>query len=443
MQVVRFSIILLFSAQLAIGQSRSAYKEKILHLGILPGLGTNGINPGEIDNVFAFTLFTGYNHSTKYLEINGLSGFNTGSSSGIHISGLANFLGGNGQAGKSFKEKRKEIRSGYETNLTGLQFSGLLNFVRSNTFGAQFTLGINITANYLIGSQVGGVFNYVKKFTIGTQVSAIGNYSKRSMTGVQVAILFNATQGRYAGVQLGAINHAGVIGNIKGPSPDLGTAIQIGLLNTSGNMGGWQIGLVNIGKRVTGTQIGLINIFKNGKSIDYKDGPAFALLNFGFYANPRAYISELFLSNFGWVTGKPINSRVRSASRIVYSYNEIVYSTNYDQGKDISWGVSYKAGITSFSKLTSGGISNYFGFMGEIGHVNWRDVEGTKINLRYSVLLEAGIRLSKKLDFVYPFISVSYNYLPDTKGATTEFLVQHVGNNGIVWPGYAFGIMFH
>ncbi len=434
---------ILFFSQLLLAQPKKVkYKKSKLQLGLFPGLSTNGIHPGKFDNHFSFNLFTGYGHSTKYLEINGLAGFNTYASSGIHISGLANFLGGNGQAGLTRKQIREQYRQGYEANLSGIQVAGIINYVIKNTFGAQAALGINITGGYLLGSQFSGLVNYVEKFTIGTQVSVLANFSKRSMTGVQLAVLLNTTQGRYAGIQIGAFNHAGVIGNLKGPSPDLGTAWQVGLINTAGNMGGWQMGLLNIGQRVTGTQIGLVNVFKGGKSMDYPDGPAFGLLNFGYYANPRVYLTELFATNYGWVTGKPFNARVRAASRTVYSYNELVFSTNYQRATDIYWGISYRAGIISFSRSLTGGISHYFSFMAEAGHVNWRQQTDRGINMRYSLLMEAGIRLAKKLAFIYPFIGLSYNYMPETPGNTPEFLASTVGD-GRLWPGYTVGFMFH
>jgi hypothetical protein len=442
--VLRLSVILLFCTHIVSGQSSKVhYNKSVLQLGLFPGLSTNGVHPGEYNNLFSVNVFTGYGHSTKYFEVNGLAGFNTASSSGIHISGLASFIGGNGLAGLTEKQKRREHRRGYETNLSGFQFSGMMNYVATNTFGAQVTLGVNTNVNYLIGSQFSGLFNYVGGFTIGTQVSVIGNFTKKSMTGVQLAVLLNSTQRGYSGIQIGAYNHAGVIGTLKMPSSGYGTAWQIGLINTSGNMGGWQIGLVNIGKRVVGTQIGIINIFKSGKSVDYKDGPAFALLNFGYYINPRVYVSELFISNYGLYTGKPLNSRVMSASRYVYSYNEVVYSTNYKLENDINWGVSYRAGLISFYKAPDPtSQKNYFSLMAEIGHIDWDTQVKKQLNLRYAVHLEAGFRLSKKMSFVYPFASVSYNYLPKVEGDSPELLAQAAGT-GKLWLGYAVGIMLH
>jgi hypothetical protein len=441
--MIRITIILVFYSLVSIGQGRSPFKKKVLQLGLVPGLSTNGIHPGRYDNSFSINVLTGYGHTTKYFELNGIAGFNTASSSGIHISSLANFIGGNGQVGLSEKEKNQELKMGYETNLTGFQISGLINYVGTNTIGAQFTIGVNKTSKYLTGSQFSGLFNYVGSFTIGTQVSVIGNVTKKSMSGVQLALIINSTGSRHSGIQVAAVNIAGEINNRKGPTSGAGSALQLGLANVAGDMGGWQIGLLNISKKVTGTQIGLINFFKSGSQVDYKDGPAYGLLNFGYYINPRVYISELFLSNYAINTGKPLNSRVMAASRFVYTYNEVVYSTNYQLENDIDWGVSYRAGLISFYKApdpTSG--KNYFAVMAEIGHIDWESQVKKKLNLRYAIHLEVGVRLSKKLSFVYPFVSVSYNYLPEVEGSSPEFLGTTLGT-GKLWAGYALGVMLH
>ena len=167
--MIRISLILLFSWQVVFAQNRtSAYKKSTLQLGLFPGMSTNGLNPGEFDNLFSFNIFTGFGHSTRHFELNGLTGFNTSSSSGIHISGLANYIGGNGQVGLTDKQKRHDRRTGYETNLSGFQISGVLNYVGTNVFGAQLTLGVNNVSNYLMGVQVSGLFNYVAGFTLGT-----------------------------------------------------------------------------------------------------------------------------------------------------------------------------------------------------------------------------------------------------------------------------------
>lgn len=442
--MIRISIILLFSWQVMFAQHKtSAYKKSTLQLGLFPGISTNGINPGEYDNSFSFNLFTGYGHSIRYFELNGLAGFNTSSSSGIHISGIANYIGGNGQVGLTDKQKRSERRLGYETNLTGFQLSGLLNYVGTNATGAQLTLGVNNVSNYLIGFQFGGLFNYVGGFTLGTQISVIGNYSKEAMSGFQISLLLNSTQGSYSGIQFGAFNHAGIIYPTRGPTAAENTGLQIGVINTSGDMGGYQIGIINIGDRVAGTQIGIINIFKNEKSVDYKDGPAYGLLNFGAIINPRVYISDLFLTNYGLFTGKALNSRVRSAARSIYSYNELIYSTNHSKSSEIHWGVSYRFGIISFYKsIDVTNQRNYFTLFGELGHYNINKKLDDKVNMRYAVNAEMGFKLSRKVSYIYPFVSLSYNYMPSDNINTSEFL-SSTTESGKFWPGYSIGFMIH
>ncbi|MCF6359241.1 MAG: hypothetical protein L3J29_00580 [Cyclobacteriaceae bacterium] len=425
-------------------QNKSAvYKKSSIQLGLFPGISTNGLDPGEYENMFSLNLFTGYGYSTRYFELNGLAGFNTASASGIHISGIANFIGGNEMVGFTEKEKRKQRRKGYETNLTGFQISGFLNYTGTNTEGAQITAGVNNTQKYLIGAQIGGLFNYVGSFTMGTQISLLGNYSKKSMSGVQISLLLNTTQGSSTGIQLGGYNHSGVINSTKGPNPSSNTGMQIGVVNTTGDMGGWQIGILNIGNRVAGTQIGIINIFKSAKPIDYKDGPAFGLLNIGGIMNPRAYMSELYLSNYGLFTGKPLNLRKRAALRGFYSYNEIIYSTNYKQEREIKWGASYRLGIISFTKSQDPNVwRNYFNFSAELGHYNLNKKFDDELRMRYAAHIELGSRLSKKMSSFYPFIGISYNYMPNAIETSPEFLATTAGN-GKLWAGYSVGIMIH
>lgn len=442
--MIRIFIILLFSWQIVFSQNRtSAYKKSTLQLGLFPGISTNGLDPGEYENLFSINVFTGYGYSTRHFELNGLAGFNTTSSSGVHISGIANFIGGNEMVGLTEKEKRYQRRKGYETNLTGFQIAGLLNFTRTNTEGAQITFGVNNTNKYLIGVQLAGLFNYVGSFTMGTQVSLIGNYSKKSMSGVQVALLLNSTQGSYSGIQIGGYNHAGLIFPTRGPTAAKNTGLQIGIINTSGDMGGWQIGILNIGDRVAGTQIGIINIFKNDRAVDYKDGPAYGLLNFGSIMNPRVYISDMFLTNYGIYTGKAMNSRIKSATRAIYSYNETIYSTNHSQSSEINWGLSYRFGIISFYKsIDITNQRNYFSFSGELGHYNKNKKLDNKLNMRYAIHLEMGLKLSRKVSYIYPFASLSYNYIPNGNFQTFEFLTNSTAI-GKFWPGYSVGLMIH
>ncbi len=442
--MIRLSIILLFSWQIIFAQNKTvAYKKSTIQLGLFPGISTNGLDPGEYENLFSFNLFTGYGYSTRYFELNGLSGFNTASSSGIHISGIANFIGGNEMVGLTEKEKRKQRRNGYETNLTGFQLAGVLNYTGANTEGAQITVGVNNTQKYLIGAQIGGLFNYVGSFTMGTQISLIGNYSKKSMSGVQLSLLLNTTQGSATGMQIGGYNHAGVINSTKEPNPSTNTGMQIGVVNTTGDMGGIQIGILNIGDRVAGTQIGIINIFKMPKPVDYKAEPAFGLLNIGGIMNPRFYVSELFLTNYGLFTGKGLNSKVRFASRFVYSYNEITFSTNYKQEREIKWGASYRFGIISFTKSQDPNMwRNYFNFSAELGHYNLNKKFDDELRMRYAAHIELGSRLSKKMSSFYPFIGISYNYMPNAIASTPEFLATTAGN-GKLWAGYSVGVMIH
>lgn len=442
--MIRISFILLFSWQVVSAQTKqAAYKTSILQLGLFPGVSTNGLNPGEYENLFAFNLFTGYGYSTRIFELNGLAGFNTASSSGIHLSGLANFIGGNSLVGLTEKEKRSQRRRGFETSLTGFQVSGVLNYVETNTTGAQVTLGVNNTAKYVLGVQLAGLVNYAGSFVMGTQVSGLGNIACKSVSGVMAGLLFNYTSGSASGIQFGFFNKAGIIHYLKGPSPSTNTALQLGGVNLSGDMGGWQVGLFNKGKEVSGVQLGLINVFKMPDAKDYKAGPAFGLLNFGFLYNPKLYSNEIFLTNYGLVTGKPINIEVRSASRTVYSYNEITYSTNYKAQRNVAWGAGYSLGLLSFSRsFNRHPIPNFMGFSAGVAHINKNKKYDGSLNMLYSLNLMGGLEPFKLLSGIYVFVSASYNFTPGAVVPIPESKQTSIGG-GHGWVGYAAGILLH
>ncbi|MEQ8925777.1 MAG: hypothetical protein RLO81_08160 [Fulvivirga sp.] len=435
-------MILLLSFTLN-AQSNLAYKTSAIQLGIVPGLSTNGIDPGEYYNLISINVFTGYGRSTKYFELNGLGGFNTHSSSGIHISGISNFIGGNGQVGKTDNEKEKTEGIAYTPELHGFQLSGLINYVGYNTIGSQISLGFNSTKNYLLGVQMGGILNSVGSFTSGAQFALGVNLTKKSMSGTQASLLFNSSGGRHSGFQLSTINHTGEIGNPKGTAEGTGTSMQLGLINICGNMGGFQVGLINIGDRVGGTQIGLFNFFKNEKVGNFSDGPAYGLLNFGYFIHPKIYMSDLFLSNFGINTGKPLNSRVSDAKRNFYSYNELVYSRNYGTNNGMIWGLSYRAGIISYHKdIGPENRKNYYSISGEVGHVNPNLETDNILNLRYAIHFETGFRLPPRLNSIYPFIGVSFNYMPIYYGNFIE-VSKSSTNESRLWPGLSIGVMLY
>jgi hypothetical protein len=186
-------------------------KKKPFQFSFLPGVGSNGIDPGAYNNYFSLNLTAGYSNANLLFEIGILLNLNVSETRGIQIAGLANITGGNAFTGLTEKEISKKIREGIEMNLSGFQFSGAINGVRGNVFGGQITGGINATAGALQGIQIAGLANTVGKYTFGLQLSAVLNRSAQSMDGIQLAVLFNTTKGQLFGFQGGIINHAGTL----------------------------------------------------------------------------------------------------------------------------------------------------------------------------------------------------------------------------------------
>ena len=284
---------------------------KTFHFSIAPGLSTNGVNPGNFNNLVSLNLTSSYSAGFRLLEVSGISSFTRFSSSGFCLSGLANVVGGDAP----IKNKRDEKEAA--PTFHGIQAAGLLNFVTGDVIGAQFSGGVNHSRTNVSGVQV-GLANVNHGFILGVQASALLNAANYT-SGLQASPLVNISKTNLFGFQIGGLNY---VKTIYGPKSNvnLGNGVQIGLINISNEMDGWQFGLINVSRRSTkGTQVGLINFFKGNV-----EGTPIGLLNIGRpYATLRVWASDLFLSNYGIGLG---SKKVQNT--LFYSYNPF---TNHDQ----------------------------------------------------------------------------------------------------------------
>lgn len=101
----------------------------------------------------------------------------------------------------------------------------------------------------------------------GLDFGVLGNFVKREIGGLQVAGLFNVV-----GESGGALQVAGVFNNCKGGF----SGVQIGAVNVAEKCTGLQLGLVNRAYRMTGVQAGLLNL------IDTSAVSIFPIVNFSF-----------------------------------------------------------------------------------------------------------------------------------------------------------------
>ncbi len=386
-------------------------------------------------------------------ELAGISNLNTDETRGLQIAGLANLTGANAFLGLTEKEADKKIRTGFEANLTGMQISGLTNIVVTNVFGGQLTGGVNISNGALMGVQLAGVSNIVAKYSFGLQLAGLWNSAVQSVDGTQIAGLMNYTSGELHGVQISAFNKAGYIEGKHSTGESKETALQLGIINSAKRMNGFQVGLINYAKRSQGTQVGLINIYRGGKDVGSKDGTAIGLINAGDIGHVAVYADEMFFTNYEITTGNAKNKRIQNASVTRYNLNSLIFS-NSSTGfipQQNSWALGYalKHYVYNRSAIPGMGEFRFLAYGIEILHINH---EAKSITRELSLLMrpkvQFGTRLHPKLQMIYVFAAVTYNfYVSKSKdGISPSFLESHNRVNEKfleMWPGFSVGIHLH
>jgi hypothetical protein len=183
----------------------------------------------------------------KGLQVTGIAGVAGDSTSGVQISGLISVAG---------------------DDLKGAQVSGLMNIAGNTGKGFQVAGGMNIVGNHLQGMQASGLFNIVGDQLHGFQATGIFNIVGESCVGFQAAGLFNVTGNNFKGLQAaGLFNIVGdeltgaQIGTFN-VAPYFSNAAQIGILNVSAEMRGFQLGIVNWNGETHGIPVGFVNVSK-------------------------------------------------------------------------------------------------------------------------------------------------------------------------------------
>nr|QST87852.1 hypothetical protein [uncultured organism] len=438
---------------LAAQAQRKNSDQHSFQFSIVPGLGTNGLHPGGFRNVVSVNLTSGYSKATLLFELAGISNLNTDETRGLQIAGLANLTGANAFFGLTEKEADKKVKTGFEANLTGMQISGLTNIVLTNVFGGQLTGGVNISKGALMGTQLAGISNIVNKYSFGLQLAGLWNSSVQSMDGTQIAGLMNYTSGDLHGVQISAFNMAGYIEGRNSSGESKETALQLGIINSAKRMNGFQVGLINYAKRSQGVQIGLINIYRGGKDVGSKDGTAIGLINAGDVGHVAFYADELFFTNYEITTGNAKNRRIQNASFTRYNLNSLIFSNSstgfIPQQKSWALGYALKHYVYNRSAFPGMGEFRFFAYGIEILHINH---EAKSITRELSLLMrpkvQFGTRLHPKLQMIYVFAAVTYNFYvsKSEEGISPSFQESHSTVNGKLlemWPGFSAGIHLH
>jgi len=202
-------------------------------------------------------------HDLKGLQITGIAGVAGDSASGVQVSGLVSIAGDDlkgaqvsgliniaGETGKGFQLAGGMNITG--NNLQGLQASGLFNIVGEQLHGFQAAGAFNIVGERLKGFQASGGFNVVGESCVGFQAAGLFNVTGDNFKGLQAAGLFNIVGDELTGAQIGTFNVA----------PHFTNAAQIGIVNVSAEMRGFQLGIVNWNGETHGVPVGLVNVSK-------------------------------------------------------------------------------------------------------------------------------------------------------------------------------------
>jgi hypothetical protein len=161
-------------------------------------------------------LTVGYSKGNRILEVGAIGNINRGDVSGVQIASVFNIVGG---------------------KMLGIQFANILN--RSDALtGVQLCGLMNSTDTILRG---------------GLQIAGLNNHASKGRGGFQVSSVVNKNAHGHIGSQISAV--VNVADTVK---------VQVGLINRSRHLKGFQIGIVNVNDTVSGVVLGLVNITKKG-----------------------------------------------------------------------------------------------------------------------------------------------------------------------------------
>jgi hypothetical protein len=203
-------------------------------------------------------------------QIAGLSGTSGKNTTGAQVSGLVSVTGEDLRGGQvsglinitGSKGQGFQIAGGMNISgdtFEGFQASGFFNIVGERFMGFQATGGFNIGGESAEGFQGSGLFNIVGEDFKGMQASGLFNIVGEDCQGLQLSGLFNIAGENLTGAQIGAFNIA----------PYFRDAVQIGLVNVSAEMRGFQLGLVNWNRETFGVPVGLVNVSKRDGHISW------------------------------------------------------------------------------------------------------------------------------------------------------------------------------
>lgn len=430
------------------------YREKTFQLSLFPGISTNGLSSGLYYNRFSINLTSGLSAGNRYFELAGISNSHTRSSTGIQLSGLANIVGANSYIHMTYEEQLNWVREGDQSDMTGIQLAGLLNFVRNDAKGFQLTGGFNVDYGKAVATQFAGIGNTVNQNFQGIQIGGLYNYVGQGAGGLQIASLYNQAKNEIVGFQIGSINRSRRLGGKNSVQRTSARGRQIGLINMSKTNDGVQVGLINFAGAFHGTQIGLINFFKPGpyQGGNGRLGIPIGLLNLGSFQNHRLYTDELFIVNLQISTGSCYNctwteSRMPlDGNFMIIHQNALVYGYNYwDVFDEFQWTIGYgferlHFNKSSMSQYDPNNKKYFFSYGLRFQHLN----KGREFSKELSFLTRGQFEVGYRLFGVYLFSGFTINnYL--SRSITFERGVRLASGslgevNQTAWLGYQVGV---
>ncbi|MGD1845786.1 MAG: hypothetical protein ACFB10_10380 [Salibacteraceae bacterium] len=289
-------------------QNRSYLEPRLGQISVLPGVGSNRLMSGAVENTVSFNLLSGYSGGLNGIEVGGLVNILREDMIGVQVGGWANVVGGkiSGlQVGGLYNRGRKDVH--------GIQVGGLFNTTGGSVKGMQIGGLFNLTEGAVRGFQVGGLFNQTQGAVQGFQIGGLFNYSGSNVKvmqigglfnmgenvgGIQLAGLFNQVEGAVGGLQVaGLYNEADSVGmlQLSGLVNQARTirGLQLaGLVNVAKKVEGSQLSIINISDTVTGVAFGFLSIARHGyHALEFStDDILFANLHLKLGGNHRIYI---------------------------------------------------------------------------------------------------------------------------------------------------------
>jgi len=325
---------------------------RTVQVSLVPGLGTNKLLGGNVENRFSLNIIGGYTGRVDILELGGVFNIVQTDAGYCQVGGVCNFTGGTSK---------------------GVQISGLYNSA-SVVKGAQVSGGINVSK----GSsdvQVAGIAN--KSLDTKIQLAGIAGYATRSAD-VQVSGLVNIADSSLVQITglLNISDHSGIVQagvvNISGNSKGL----QAGLVNIADSSGRVNAGLVNISKNSDGVNIGLINYVKNGYHCVELSSDEILFVNAAFRSGTRSYYNIITAGArpFGnregvWGAGYGIGTSFGKSDKTTFDIEGTATELFYGKGFRTDCQV-YKLYAGTARKI-SGNLSFAAGLTFNLMVVNW------------------------------------------------------------------------